>query len=157
MAEDGLRAVLEKRAVGKYCVEEGDATFYGPKVDFTIRDGVGRTWQSGAIQLDFNLPERFEQEGRAANNERQRPVMIHRSIPGSFERFFGLLLEECGGAFPLSLAPVRARVLSIGEAPADYARKVAAQLGESDLRVEVGDSREMPGKKIRNGKTAKIL
>ena len=156
MAENGLRSVLDKRAPGKYYVEEGDATFYGPKVDFTIRDSLGREWQGGTIQLDFNLPMRFGLEYTAADNERKQPVMIHRAILGSFERFFGLLIEEFGGAFPLWLAPVQARVMPIGESQLDYAHSVVKQLREQGVRVELDESSDKLGKKIRNGKTAKI-
>jgi threonyl-tRNA synthetase len=156
MAEDGLRSALERRAPGKYYVQEGDATFYGPKVDFIIRDSLRREWQGSTIQLDFNLPERFEIEYTDHDGERKRPVMIHRAILGSFERFFGLLVEEFGGAFPLWLAPVQARVLPIGEAQMEYAHLVASKLAESGLRVEVDDSNEKLGKKIRLGKTEKV-
>ena len=156
MAEAGLRKVLEKRAAGKYYVQEGDATFYGPKVDFVIKDSLGRMWQGGTIQLDFNLPERFGLEYAASDGERKRPVMIHRAILGSFERFFGLLIEEFGGAFPLWLAPLQARVLPIGEAHLDYAKLVAGKLRENGLRAEVDESNEKLGKKIRTGKTEKV-
>ncbi|MCH7472143.1 DUF3987 domain-containing protein, partial [bacterium] len=156
MAEDGLRQALEKLAPGKYYVEEGDATFYGPKVDFIIKDSLGRDWQGSTIQLDFNLPERFGLEYVDADGRRKQPVMIHRAILGSFERFFGLLLEEFGGAFPLWLAPLQARVLPIGEDHLDYAQLVASNLSEHGLRVEVDASSEKLGKKIRSGKTEKI-
>jgi len=156
MAENGLRAVLEKRAAGKYYVEEGDATFYGPKIDFTIQDCLGRSWQGGTIQLDFNLPDRFELEYTDADNTRKRPVMIHRAILGSFERFFGLLIEEFGGAFPLWLAPIHVRVLPIGETQLEYARSVVDDLRQRGFRAEVDDGSDKLGKKIRNGKTAKI-
>jgi threonyl-tRNA synthetase len=156
MAENGLRAVLDKRAPGKYYVEEGDATFYGPKIDFTIRDCLNREWQGGTIQLDFNLPERFGLEYTDADNSRKRPVMIHRAILGSFERFFGLLIEEFGGAFPLWLAPVHVRVLPIGETQLDYARTIVDNLKQRGFRAEVDDGNDKLGKKIRNGKTAKI-
>lgn len=156
MAEGGLRAVLEKRAAGKYYVEEGDATFYGPKIDFTIKDCLGREWQGGTIQLDFNLPKRFELEYTDADNARKQPVMIHRAILGSFERFFGLLIEEFGGAFPLWLAPTHVRVLPIGESQLEYASSVADQLRRRGFRAEVDDGNDKLGKKIRNGKTAKI-
>lgn len=156
MAEDGLLRVLEQRAAGKYYVQEGDATFYGPKVDFVIKDSLGREWQGGTIQLDFNLPERFGMEYVNEAGERLRPVMIHRAILGSFERFFGLLVEEFGGAFPLWLAPVQARVLPITDELNAYAHEVAAALRAQGLRVEVDDSSEKLGKKIRGGKTGKI-
>ncbi len=108
-------------------MQEGDATFYGPKVDFIIKDSLGRDWQASTIQLDFNLPERFELEYAAHDGTLKRPVMIHRAILGSFERFFGLLIEDFGGAFPLWLAPVQARVLPIGEDQLEYARLVGGQ------------------------------
>ena len=156
MAEAGLRRVLEQRAAGKYYVQEGDATFYGPKVDFIIKDSLGREWQASTIQLDFNLPERFALEYVDHDGARKRPVMIHRAILGSFERFFGLLVEDFGGAFPLWLAPVQARVLPIGEEQQEYARLVAASLREHGLRAEVDESNEKLGKKIRSGKTGKV-
>jgi threonyl-tRNA synthetase len=165
LAEDGLRKVLEKRAAGKYYVQEGDATFYGPKVDFIIKDSLGREWQGSTIQLDFNLPERFELEYIADDGQPHRPVMIHRAILGSFERFFGLLIEEFGGAFPLWLAPQQVRVLPVGEGQLEYARQVGALLakavadrigGDYMLRVHVDDSSETLGKKIRSGKTEKV-
>jgi threonyl-tRNA synthetase len=156
MAEDGLRQALEKRAAGKYYIEEGDATFYGPKIDFVIRDSLGREWQGGTIQLDFNLPERFDLSYVDANGDRKRPVMIHRAIQGSFERFFGLLIEEFGGAFPLWLAPTQVRVLPIAQDHHDYASQVAAALRIAGFRVELDDSSETLNKKIRQGKTAKI-
>ena len=156
MAEDGLRQALERRAAGRYYIEEGDATFYGPKIDFVIRDSLGREWQGGTIQLDFNLPERFDLSYVDANGERKRPVMIHRAIQGSFERFFGLLVEEFGGAFPLWLAPTQVRVLPIAQDHHAYAGKVASALRMEGFRVELDDSSETLNKKIRQGKTAKI-
>lgn len=156
MAEDGLRKVLEKRAAGKYYVEEGDATFYGPKVDFIIKDSLGRDWQGGTIQLDFNLPERFGLEYVDGDGERKRPVMIHRAIQGSFERFFGLLIEEFGGAFPLWLAPEQVRVLPIGQDQLEYCQTVADELEQRGFRVTVDESSEKLGKKIRTGKTQKV-
>ncbi|ACY17250.1 threonine--tRNA ligase [Haliangium ochraceum] len=156
LAEKALRDILEARAPGKYFVEEGDAAFYGPKVDFIIRDCLGREWQGGTVQLDFNLPERFDLEFVDENNQRQRPVMIHRAVFGSFERFFGLMVEEFGGAFPLWCAPVQVRVLPISDPYLDYARTVVAALRKQGLRVELDDGRDTLGKKIRNGKTQKV-
>jgi threonyl-tRNA synthetase len=163
LAENGLRKVLDERAAGKYYVEEGDATFYGPKIDFIIKDSLGRSWQGGTIQLDFNLPERFGLEYIDHDGQRKRPVMLHRAIMGSFERFFGLLLEEFGGAYPLWLAPVQARVVPITDQQNEYAHKVAAKLRSAgralvgkDFRVEVDESNEKLGKKIRSGKTEKV-
>lgn len=156
MAENGLRAVLEKRAAGKYYVQQGDATFYGPKIDFTICDSLGREWQGGTIQLDFNLPERFGLEYTAADNSRKRPVMIHRAILGSFERFFGLLIEEFAGAFPLWLAPVHVRVVPIGQDQHAYGAQLVDTLRSHGFRAQLDDSNEKLGKKIRSGKTSKI-
>ncbi len=156
LAEDGLRLALEKRAAGKYYVEEGDATFYGPKINFVIRDSLGREWQGGTIQLDFNLPERFDLTYVDADGERKRPVMIHRAIQGSFERFFGLLIEEFGGAFPLWLAPVQVRVLPIASDHHGYARQVTAELRGLGFAVELDDSSDTLNKRIRSGKTNKI-
>jgi threonyl-tRNA synthetase len=164
MAEAGLRSVLEKRAAGKYYVQEGDATFYGPKVDFIIKDSLGREWQGSTIQLDFNLPQRFGLEYIGDDGQPHQPVMIHRAILGSFERFFGLLIEEFGGAFPLWLAPVQVRILPVGGDQHAYANSVAqqlkaavaAKLHDYTLRIEVDDSHETLGKKIRGGKTAKV-
>ncbi len=156
MAEAGLRRVLERRAPGKYYVEEGDAAFYGPKIDFVVSDSLGRNWQGSTIQLDFNLPERFGMEYVDDHGERQRPVMIHRAILGSFERFFGLLIEEFGGAFPLWLAPEQVRVLPITDDQNEYAQQVCAELKHAGLLATVDDTSEKLGKKIRSGKTQKI-
>ncbi len=156
MAEDGLRSVLEKRAAGKYYVQEGDATFYGPKVDFVIKDSLGREWQGGTIQLDFNLPRRFDLGYIDSHGKPCRPVMIHRAIQGSFERFFGLLVEEFAGAFPLWLAPVQVRVLPIGLDQREYAQQVATALRSAGFRAQADGSAETLNKKIRSGKTAKI-
>jgi len=156
MAEAGLRRVLEKRAPGKYYVQEGDATFYGPKIDFVIKDSLGRDWQGGTIQLDFNLPERFKLEYVDADGQCKQPVMIHRAIQGSFERFFGLLIEEFSGAFPLWIAPEQVRVLPIGETQLDYAREIETKLRMLGLRASLDDSSAKLGKKIREGKTWKI-
>ncbi|MCB1221327.1 MAG: threonine--tRNA ligase [Planctomycetales bacterium] len=156
MAEAGLRKVLDRRAPGKYYVEEGDAAFYGPKIDFVVSDSLGRSWQGSTIQLDFNLPNNFAMEYVDSHGERQRPVMIHRAILGSFERFFGLLIEEFGGAFPLWLAPEQVRVLPITDAQNDYAHQVCDELRRAGLLARVDDSSEKLGKKIRGGKTHKV-
>ncbi len=156
LAEDGLKAVLEKRAAGKYHVQEGDATFYGPKVDFIIRDSLGRQWQGGTIQLDFNLPERFDLGYVDEAGAEVRPVMIHRAILGSFDRFMGLLIEEFGAAFPLWLAPVQVRVLPIVDELRDYAAQVSSGLRAHGLRVELDEQSDRLNKKIRRGKTDKI-
>ncbi len=163
MAEEGLRKVLEKRCPGKYYVEEGDAAFYGPKIDFIIKDSLGRSWQGSTIQLDFNLPDRFEAEYTGSDGEKHQPVMLHRAILGSFERFFGLLVEEFGGAFPLWLSPEQVRILPITDLQLPYAQQLAQQLGHmryntnnGAVRASVDDSSEKLGKKIRDGKTQKV-
>ena len=156
MAEAGLKKVLDKRVPGMYYTVEGDAAFYGPKIDFIIKDSLGRSWQGSTIQLDFNLPDRFELEYVDHDGARKRPVMLHRAILGSFERFYGLMIEEFSGAFPLWLAPLQARVLPIGEDQLEYARGLASRLRELGLRAQVDESNEKLGKKIRNGKTEKI-
>lgn len=136
--------------------EPGEAAFYGPKLDFMVEDALGRAWQLGTIQVDYNLPERFDLTYVDENDERQRPVMIHRAPFGSFERFIGVLIEHCGGDFPTWLAPVQARVLPIGSDFNDYADEVAEKLRAADLRVEVDRSDETVGYKIREAETQKI-
>ena len=136
--------------------ELGEAAFYGPKLDFMVEDALGRAWQLGTIQVDYNLPERFNLTYIDEHDERQRPVMIHRAPFGSFERFIGVLIEHCGGDFPTWLAPVQARVLPIGSDFNDYADEVAEKLRAADLRVEVDTSDETVGYKIREAETQKI-
>lgn len=155
MAEGGLEEVLKDRGV-PFFYGHKDATFYGPKVDFIVRDSLGRDWQSSTVQLDFNLPERFGIEYIDAQGEVRRPVMIHRAILGSFERFIGLLVEEFNGAFPLWLAPVQARVLPITDDLNEYAFGVRRQLQEEGFRVELDDRSEKLGKKIRDGTVRKV-
>ncbi len=134
----------------------GEAAFYGPKLDFMVKDALGREWQLGTIQVDYNLPERFDLTYVDQNDERRRPVMIHRAPFGSLERFIGVLIEHTGGNFPTWLAPVQARVLPIGEDFAEYARAVARKLRAAGLRVEVDDSEETVGYKIRRAETQKV-
>ncbi|WP_022834604.1 threonine--tRNA ligase [Salisaeta longa] len=136
--------------------ETGEAAFYGPKLDFMVEDALGRAWQLGTIQVDYNLPERFDLTYVDANDERQRPVMIHRAPFGSLERFIGVLIEHCGGDFPTWLAPVQAAVLPVSDAFNDYAHQVAQQLRAADHRVTVDDSDETVGYKIREAETQKI-
>ncbi|OPX21362.1 MAG: threonine--tRNA ligase [Planctomycetales bacterium 4484_113] len=155
MAEGGLEKVLKDRGV-PFFYGHKDATFYGPKVDFIVRDSLGRDWQGSTVQLDFNLPERFGMEYVDAHGEARRPVMIHRAILGSFERFIGLLVEEFNGAFPLWLAPVQVRVLPLTDELNDYAAGVRGQLQEAGFRVELDDRSEKLGKKIRDGTVQKI-
>jgi threonyl-tRNA synthetase len=140
----------------KYTAEQGEATFYGPKIDFVVRDCIGREWQLGTVQLDYNLPKRFELEYVGADNRPHRPVMIHRAPFGSMERFVGILIEHFAGAFPLWLAPEQVRVLPVGEKFADYARKIEETLRQKGFRAS-GDYRpERIGHKIREGQLEKI-
>ncbi|MEF8795809.1 MAG: threonine--tRNA ligase [Salinivenus sp.] len=136
--------------------EIGEAAFYGPKLDFMVEDALGREWQLGTIQVDYNLPERFELTYVDEHDERRRPVMIHRAPFGSLERFIGVLIEHCGGNFPTWLAPVQAQVIPVGADVHDYARDVAGQLRAADVRVEVDTSDETVGYKIRQAETQKI-
>ncbi len=139
-----------------FVVNEGDGAFYGPKLDFHLADSLGRTWQCGTIQLDSQLPERFQLEYTGADGEKHRPVMIHRVVLGSIERFIGVITEHFAGAFPLWLSPVQAVVLPISERFADYARKVAAQLDAAGLRCETDLRPEKVGYKIRQAQLQKV-
>ncbi len=152
-AEDALRSALEGR---EYELKEGDGAFYGPKIDFGITDTMGRSWQLGTCQLDFSMPERFDLSYTTADDRAERPVLIHRAITGSIERFLGILIEDTGGDFPFWLAPVQARVLPIADRHADYAGTVAAALSGAGIRVEVDALRGSVGKRIRDGELAKI-
>jgi threonyl-tRNA synthetase len=152
-AEDALRASLEGR---EYELNEGDGAFYGPKIDFHVTDTMGREWQLGTCQLDFNLPERFELQYQTEADLQERPVMIHRAVFGSIERFLGILIENSGGDFPFWLAPVHARVLPIADRHAGYAGEVAAALEAGGLRVEVDGRSESVGRRIRDGELAKL-
>jgi len=136
--------------------EIGEAAFYGPKLDFMVEDALGREWQLGTIQVDYNLPERFELTYVDENDERKRPVMIHRAPFGSLERFIGVLIEHCGGNFPTWLAPVQAQVIPVSDDFNDYAQDVAQRLREADVRVEVDTDDETVGYKIRQAETQKI-
>jgi threonyl-tRNA synthetase len=137
-------------------VAEGEGAFYGPKVDFHFRDAIGRSWQLTTVQCDFALPERFDLEFMGEDNQRHRPVMIHRAILGSLERFIAILIEHHAGAFPVWLAPVQVKVIPIATRHDGYAEKVAARLREADLRVEVDESRETLGKKVRAAQLEKV-
>ena len=139
-----------------YEVNEGDGAFYGPKLDFHLQDSIGRTWQCGTIQLDFQLPQRFEAEYIGADGEKHRPTMIHRVVFGSIERFIGILIEHYAGKFPTWLAPVQVKVLPVSDKFADYAKQVAEQLKKEDVRVEVDDRDEKLGYKIRQAQLQKV-
>ena len=158
-AEQAIRdAVAESRQLSGFDAREeiGEAAFYGPKLDFMVEDALGREWQLGTIQVDYNLPERFELTYVDEHDERRRPVMIHRAPFGSLERFIGVLIEHCGGNFPTWLAPVQAQVIPVGADVHDYAQDVAGQLRAADVRVEVDTSDETVGYKIRQAETQKI-
>jgi threonyl-tRNA synthetase len=135
---------------------EGEAAFYGPKLDFMFKDAIGREWQLATIQCDFNLPERFDLEFTNEKGEKERPVVIHRAISGSLERFIGVLIEHFAGNFPLWLSPVQVKILPIGEAHFAYGQELKQKLNAENIRVELDDSGESLGKKIRNAKVAKI-
>lgn len=137
-------------------MEYGEAAFYGPKLDFMVRDAIGRKWQLGTIQVDYNLPERFGLSYTGADNQPHRPVMIHRAPFGSMERFIAILLESTGGVFPLWLTPQQGVVLPISDKYNDYARQVADALNAQDVRVEVDYRGEKIGKKIRDAEVQKI-
>lgn len=139
-----------------YVINEGDGAFYGPKLDFHLSDCLGRTWQCGTIQLDMQLPERFELEYMGADNEKHRPVMIHRVVLGSIERFIGIITEHYAGAFPMWLAPVQVKVLAIGEGHVEYANKVKDALEVNHIRVEVDARNEKIGYKIREAQLKKV-
>ena len=155
MATDALREALEEMKL-PYVVNEGDGAFYGPKIDFHLVDCIGRTWQCGTIQLDFQLPQRFELEYIGADGEKHRPIMIHRVVFGSIERFIGILIEHFAGAFPTWLAPVQVKVLPISDKYMDYAQSVKEKLDEAGIRAEVDVRSEKIGYKIREAQTAKI-
>jgi threonyl-tRNA synthetase len=137
-------------------VGEGEAAFYGPKLDFMTKDAIGREWQLATIQLDFVQPERFGLEYVAADGSRQRPVMVHRAILGSVERFLGILIEHYAGAFPLWLSPVQVSILPVADRHIDFGLALAKELEQIGLRVEVDTAAESVGKKIRNAEKSKV-
>jgi threonyl-tRNA synthetase len=154
-SEKTLKNVLEKRGM-KFVLNEGDGAFYGPKIDFHLEDCLGRTWQCGTIQLDFQMPERFDLTYTGADGEKHRPVMIHRVAFGSIERFIGILTEHFAGAFPAWLAPIQAEVLPITDRTADYADEIARKLETAGIRVETDHRSEKVGYKIREAQMQKI-
>ena len=155
LATEGLRSALEELGL-PYVVNEGDGAFYGPKIDFHLEDCIGRTWQCGTIQLDFQLPQRFELEYTGADGEKHRPIMIHRVVFGSIERFIGILIEHFAGAFPTWLAPVQVKVLPISDKYAEYASKVYEALNAAGIRAEMDTRSEKIGYKIREAQKNKI-
>lgn len=155
IATEGLRLALEELQL-PYTVNEGDGAFYGPKIDFHLRDSIGRTWQCGTIQLDFQLPLRFDAWYTGADGEKHRPIMIHRVVYGSIERFIGILIEHYAGKFPVWLAPVQVKVLSISDKNAAYAQQVTAELKNSGIRCELDTRSEKLGYKIREARLDKV-
>jgi threonyl-tRNA synthetase len=154
-AETALTEALEDQSL-PYERIEGEAAFYGPKIDIKVEDAIGRLWQLTTIQFDFNFPERFELEYIGEDNKPHRPIMIHRALFGSMERFFGVLIEHYAGAFPLWLAPVQVAVLPITDRVNEYAEKVAAELRQTGLRVETNLRSEKIGAKIRDAQMQKV-
>ncbi len=155
MATEALRTALESKNK-PYIVNEGDGAFYGPKIDFHLEDSIGRTWQCGTIQLDFQMPERFDLSYVGQDNEKHRPVMIHRVVFGSIERFIAILTEHFAGAFPLWLAPVQVRLLPIADRHLDYCKEVEQMLESEGIRTEIDDRSEKTGFKIREAQLSKV-
>jgi len=154
-ATAALKEALDRHGV-QYKMKEGDAAFYGPKIDIDVRDAIGRKWQLSTIQCDFNLPERFGLEYVGSDGARHRPIMLHRALFGSIERFFGVLIEHYAGAFPTWLSPEQVRVLPVALAHDAYAQQVVAQMKAAGLRVDIDHADEQLGKRIRNAKTSKV-
>ena len=154
-ATQSLRDALDAEGM-KYEVDEGGGAFYGPKIDMKIKDALGRPWQLGTVQFDFNLPERFNLTYVGADGQEHQPYMVHRALLGSLERFFGILIEHYGGAFPLWLAPEQVRILPISDKVADYARKVREALLDADIRVDIDGSADKVGAKIRRAQVEKV-
>ena len=154
-AEKAIAEVAQEKGL-KTVVELGEAAFYGPKLDFMVRDAIGRKWQLGTVQIDYNLPERFELEYAGSDNQKHRPVMIHRAPFGSMERFVAILIEHCAGQFPLWLTPEQVRILPVSEKYNDYAKKVSSELNNYDIRALVDERNEKVGKKIREAELDKV-
>jgi len=158
-AESALKTALTKAGL-EYKINEGDGAFYGPKIDIKVKDAIGRQWQLATVQLDFQLPARFELKYAAADGTDKQPVVIHRALLGSMERFLGIIIEHYAGALPLWLSPVQVKILSVGEGHIEHCKKLAIELGEAGIRTEVDDASETVGNKTRkavNEKTPYIL
>ncbi|MEG1500597.1 MAG: threonine--tRNA ligase, partial [Clostridiales bacterium] len=154
-ATDALRDAMTEMGM-PFTINEGDGAFYGPKLDFHLEDSIGRTWQCGTIQLDFQMPEKFDMTYVGADNQPHRPVMIHRVIFGSIERFIGILTEHYAGAFPLWLAPLQIKVLNITDNQQDYCRELLQKFAKAGLRAELDDRNEKIGYKIRAAQGEKV-
>lgn len=155
LATNALAQAIEKLGL-PYIINEGDGAFYGPKLDFHIKDSIGRTWQCGTIQLDFQLPQRFDIKYIGADGEKHRPIMIHRVVFGSMERFIGILIEHYAGKFPVWLAPVQAKILPVSDKYGEYAVQVEQKLREAGIRVELDERDEKLGRKIREARIEKV-
>lgn len=155
LATESLKRALEANGL-EYEINEGDGAFYGPKIDYHLEDAIGRTWQCGTIQLDFQMPERFNITYVDRDNEKKRPVMIHRALLGSMERFMGILIEHYAGKFPLWLAPLQVKILPISDKFVDYAKDVAKELKDCGIRVEVDEREEKIGYKVRSAQLEKV-
>ena len=155
MATSALQGAMDSRGI-PYVINEGDGAFYGPKLDFHLEDCLGRTWQCGTIQLDFQMPQRFDLTYVGADGEKHRPIMIHRVIFGSIERFIGILIEHFAGKFPLWIAPVQVKLLTVTEKFADYAVEVGRKLEETGLRVELDIRNEKIGYKLREARNERV-
>jgi threonyl-tRNA synthetase len=151
----GLKDALDENGL-RYGVDEGGGAFYGPKIDIKITDALKRKWQCGTIQVDFNLPERFELSYIDNNNEKARPVMIHRAILGSFERFIGILTEHTSGEFPFFIAPTQAVIVPINDSHLEYSKELAARLSELDIDAEISNKNESLNKRIRTAEKQRV-
>jgi threonyl-tRNA synthetase len=154
-ATEALRKAMEQKGVA-FTVDPGEGVFYGPKIDIKIKDVLGRSWQCSTIQVDFNLPERFDLSYVDTEGERKRPITIHRALLGSLERFFGILIEHYAGNFPIWLAPVQLKVLPLADRHFEYARKIYDTLRAKGFRVEIDERNEKIGYKIRNAEVQKV-
>jgi threonyl-tRNA synthetase len=155
IATEGLQGALDK--LGKtYKINEGDGAFYGPKIDFHIRDALNRTWQCGTVQLDMALPEKFDLKYTDHEGAEKRPIMLHRAIFGSVERFFGILIEHFAGRFPLWISPIQVRVLTVADRHIPYAEEMARAIRQAGFTVDVDHSGESVSKKVRNAQLAQI-
>jgi threonyl-tRNA synthetase len=154
-ATNALRLALEEMNLN-YTINEGDGAFYGPKIDFHLEDSIGRTWQCGTIQLDFQLPQRFELDYIGEDGQKHRPIMVHRVIFGSIERFIGILIEHYAGKFPVWLSPVQVKILPITEKQAEYAEKLRLEMKAQGIRAEVDPRNEKIGYKIREAQMEKV-
>jgi threonyl-tRNA synthetase len=155
LATEGLKSALDSTSK-EYKINEGDGAFYGPKIDIHIKDALGRTWQCGTIQLDMNLPERFELAYDGADGKKHRPIMVHRVIYGSLERFFGIITEHFAGKFPLWLSPIQVKILPIADRHLEYCKLLKAEMEQSKIRVEIDTRAESMPKKIRDAQLQNI-